>query len=59
MNDKVIKKFKLTKGGVNNQHWRVLIPKNFWEDLELKEGDNIEISINDDKVIKIRKVEIK
>lgn len=59
MNDKVIKKFKLSKGGVNNQHWRVLIPKRFWEDLELKEGDNIEISISDDKVIKIRKVEIK
>lgn len=59
MNDKVIKKFKLSKGGVNNQHWRVLIPKDYWEYIELKEGDNIEISISDDKVIKIRKVEIK
>jgi|GEM_PF-4038359 AbrB family looped-hinge helix DNA binding protein len=57
----IIKPFKLSKGGGEkvNYHWRVLIPKDYWEMMELKEGDNVEISINDEKVIQIRKVEIK
>lgn len=58
---KIVKPFKLSKGGTGekvNYHWRVLIPKEYWEDMELKEGDFIEISINDKKIIEIKKVEI-
>lgn len=59
---KVIKPFKLSKGGTGkkiNYHWRLLIPKEYWEDMQLEEGDFIEISINDKKIIEIKKIEIK
>lgn len=58
MKKRIIKPFKLSKGGVNNYHWRLLIPKDFWEYMELKEGDHIELSIDDKKRIEVKKVEI-
>lgn len=55
---KVIKPFKLSKSGKENYHWRVLIPKEFWEEMQLKDGEFIEISLTE-KTIQIKKVETK
>ncbi|WP_349764269.1 hypothetical protein [Fusobacterium sp. SYSU M8D902] len=59
MRKKIIKAFKLSSSGKNNLHWRLLIPKEFWESMELNEGDNVELSLNDNKTLEIRKVEVK